>query len=78
MDVFTIWEGIQARVSDMIEFSSSGEFLLFTYFLPVPIKSSRTIIQQLIRIVLRFNNEGLIEKWDEAWSYSTEEILEEM
>ena len=79
MDLLTIWEGIEARVSDVIEFSSpSRELLIFTYLLLVPIENSRTIIQQHVRIVLRFNNEGLIERWDETWSYSTEEILEKV
>ena len=77
MDLLTIWEGIQARVNDMVEFSSSsGELLIFPYFLLVLIESSRMIIQQHIGIVLQLNNEVLMEERDETWSYSTEEILE--
>ena len=73
VNLLTIWEGIQARVSDMIEFlSPSGELLLFTDLFLGPIESSRTILQLHMRIVLGFSNERLIEKWDETRSYSTE------
>ena len=77
IDLLAIWEGIQAQVSDMIEFSSpTGELSIFTYLLQVPIECSRPIIQQHMVIVLQFNNEVLIEKRDETWSYSTEKMLE--
>ena len=52
MDLLTIWEGIEARVSDVIELSSpSRELLILTRLLLVPIENSRINIQQHVQIM---------------------------
>ncbi len=79
MDLLTIWDGVDARVSDVVNVTSpQRDMLVFSYMLLIPIENSRKVVQQHVRVVLRFNDDGLIERWDETWSYTTEEILEKV
>jgi len=76
----TPWNSLEAEMDQQLTITSPApNTMVLVFLVKVPIeRSKKPPVRQYIRIVLRFNESGLIDRWNETWTYSTEEVLEQV
>lgn len=76
----TPWNSLEAEVGKQLSITSPApNTMVLVFLVNVPIeRSKKPPVKQYVRVVLRFNDKGLIDRWNETWTYSTEEVLEKV